>query len=79
MAKKEWDCFVDDLSDLPQGVEMELFVRDITTYETHRVRAIVTSSRGVVDTDPLWLRYQRGGLRPEPWAIRVIQVYETLF
>lgn len=80
---KEYDTFVDDLSTLPEGRELVLAIRDLTPgnrkYDTRVVKAIVASSTNKLpEGDILWLRYQRGSLRPEPWRIKIIEEREGL-
>jgi phenylphosphate carboxylase gamma subunit len=80
---KEYDTFVDDLSTLPEGKELVLAIRDLTPgnrkYDTRVVKAVVASSPDKLpDSDVLWLRFQRGSLRPEPWRIKIIEETEGL-
>jgi len=76
----EYDLFIDDPKALPEGVETELLIRDTKTYETRRVRAILSSRpEDLPDADLLWLRYQKGGVRPRPWAIKILHVCDSLF
>lgn len=75
--KRKWDTFCDDTGGLKEGQEIAITVRSLQPgrrkYESHYVKAVVSSSpRDVPDWDELWLRWQRGYLRPQPWAIRII-------
>jgi hypothetical protein len=71
--KKEYDTFVNTLSELQEG-EGELAIRDCETYEARVVKAIISSSPDKLpDGDTLWIRFSRGQLSPEPWAIKIIQ------
>ena len=77
--KKEYDTFTDDLSTLKDGQESEIAVRDCETYETKVVKAIINSNpEKLPDGDTLWVRYQRGGKRPQPWAIKILEDKGTL-
>ena len=69
---KEYDTFVDDISTIKQGEEITIAVRETDIYRTRVVKAIVSSSREALPGgDTLWLRYNRGYLRPEPWVIKI--------
>ena len=71
---KEYDTFVDDLSQLKEGEEIELQIRDLATYETKKVKVIIASSQEKLPgADILWLRFTRGLLREDPWAIKIIE------
>ncbi len=76
--KKEYDTFVDDLLTLRQGEEIDIAIRDltpgVTKYDTRYVKAMVADSpEKLPDGEVLWLRFQRGRLRPKPWAIKVVE------
>jgi len=75
---KEYDTFVNSLEELPQGKEIDITLRDLTPgpykYETRYVKAIVSSRpEELPGADILWIRFQRGGKHPQPWAIRVLE------
>lgn len=79
---KQYDIFVDDLNQLPEGKEMVLAVRNNEDYKTMAVKAIVSRSEEAMPKgDILWLRYSRGRLRPEPWRIKIVEElpFESLF
>ena len=76
MPKKEYLTFVGTLSDLTQGKEVELLVKDLTRgrrkYDARYVRAIISSEpAGLPDADLLWIRGFVGVLHPHPWAIKI--------
>lgn len=69
---KEYDTFIDELGKLKEGEEIELAIRDLETYDARKVKAIVSSSKeGLKGADVLWLRFNRGLLHKEPWAIKI--------
>ncbi len=77
--KKEYDTFVDTLSQLQEGEECELAIRDCETYEARVVKATISSSpEKLPDGDTLWVRFSRGQLSPEPWAIKITQELGSL-
>jgi hypothetical protein len=74
--RKEYDTFVDKLSDLVEKGEVELTIRDLTLgqhkYESRYVRAILSSSIDQLPGgDVLWIRFTMGFLHPKPWAIKI--------
>ena len=72
---KEYDTFVVNLTDIPEGLEIELNVRDCETYEPRAVKAIVWSSRDKLpEGDTLWVRLSRGQpATKDPWVIQITQ------
>ena len=71
---KEYDTFIDDLTQLKEGEEVELRIRDLATYDSKKVKAIVASSKEKLPgADTLWLRFTRGLLREDPWAIKILE------
>jgi hypothetical protein len=73
---KEYDMFVEKLSDLREKEEVELTIRDLTPgrhkYESRYVRAILSSSIDQLPGgDVLWIRFTMGFLHPKPWAIKI--------
>ena len=77
---KEHDTFINFLSDLKEGEEIELSIRDCETYDARVVKAIVSSKpEKLPDSDKLWIRFSRGQLATkEPWAIKIIQELGSL-
>lgn len=76
MTKREYLTFVGKLEDLTQGKEIELLVKDLTPgrrkYDARYVRAVVSGdSKGLPDSDVLWIRGFVGVLYPQPWAIKI--------
>ncbi len=74
---KEYDTFVlVALSDLVEGKEIELNIRDLTPgprkYEGKLVKAMVSSSPTQF-SDRLWIRFNRGWRHPEPWSIKILE------
>lgn len=71
---KEYDTFVDDISTLKEGEEITIAVRETDIYKTRVVKAIVSSSKEKLpEGEVMWMRYNRGYLRPEPWFIKINQ------
>lgn len=70
----EYDTFVRSLAELPQGQEVELYVRDLAPgrhkYQVRRVKGVV-SNKAVPQGDTLWLRFHTGHRHPQPWAIKI--------
>jgi hypothetical protein len=67
-----YETYVDSLSDLKQGNEIELTIRDNTTYEFKKVRAVVSSSpEKLPDGNVLKVRFKQGVLYKQPWAIKI--------
>ena len=84
MAKKKegrvYDTFFDEPEKLPQHIETDLVVRELTPedrrykYESRYVKAIVSRDPSKLpDGDELLIRYQRGGLFGERWAIKILE------
>ena len=71
----EYEIFlIKDLSDLKDGQEQILDVRNLVDYEIRTVKAIVSSSpEKLLGADTLWLRWQRGQRHPKPWAIKILE------
>ena len=72
---KDYDTFVVTLTDIQEGKEIELSIRDCDTYETKVVKAIVWSSQErLPEGDRLRVRLSRGQpATKEPWAIEIIE------
>lgn len=65
---------VQDLSELKIGAEQTLQIRDTETYETRIVRALIHSDpTKLPGSDVLRVRWQRGQMVPEVWAIKIIR------
>jgi len=75
---KEYQAFFGDISQLADGAEVELNIKDLTPgprkYDSRLVKAVVFSSpEQLPEGDTLWLRSYSGFLRPKPWAMKVTQ------
>ncbi len=71
---------VNDLSDLKDGQEQELEIRDVETYETRKVRALVSSRpEKLPGSDMLRIRWQRGQLEKGLWAIKITKELGSVF
>jgi hypothetical protein len=72
---KDYDTFVMTLTDIQEGKEIELNIRDCETYEPRVVKAIVWSSKErLPEGDRLWVRLSRGQpATKEPWAMQIIE------
>lgn len=71
---------VNDLSDLKDGQEQELDIRDTQNFETRRVRAVISSSpEKLPGVDILRIRWQRGQLEKKPWAIKITKELGGVF
>ena len=70
----EYDTFVKSLEELPQGKEIELFVRELAPgrnkYLVRKVKGVV-SSASVPQGRTLWLRFHTGYRHPQPWNIKI--------
>ena len=79
--KKEYSTTVEKPNDLPDGGEIELFIKDLTPgprkYDTRKVLAKVASSADKLpDGDILWLRTKMGKKLEKPWAIKILKQFE---
>lgn len=77
---KVYDTFFDEPEKLPQLMETDLVVRELTPedrrykYESRYVKAVVSRDPSKLpDGDELLIRYQRGGLFGEKWAIKILE------
>lgn len=78
MKKKEYLTFVPSLSELVEGKELLLAIRDLTPgpqkYDCRYVKALVSpSARRLPGGDILRVRSWTGVLYPIPWAIKITQ------
>jgi len=63
-----------DPSEIPEGKEYVLEIRDSETYETRVVKAVIDKSpKKSIESDLLRVRWQRGMPLPELWAIKIIE------
>ncbi len=69
---KEYDTFVDTLAQLKENEEVEIAIRDCESYEARVVKATINRDLNKLPGgDTLWVRFSRGQLHPQPWAIRI--------
>ncbi len=73
-----YEAFVGDPEIIPEGVEIRLFIRDLTPgprkYDRRFVKAVVSTSTGVFPgEDSLRLRYLDGKPYPKTLALEVLQ------
>lgn len=77
----QWEVFVMDPAELPEGKELELSVRTLNPgrqkYTYQRVRAEVAKSLDQFP-DQLQVRLGRGQLSPERFSIRILEKVERL-
>ncbi|MBI4287944.1 MAG: phenylphosphate carboxylase subunit gamma [Chloroflexi bacterium] len=72
----EYDTFVKSLDELPQGKDVDLYLRDLSPgrykYIVRHVRGVV-SGRATPGGDTLWLRFHTGYRHPQPWSIKITE------
>ena len=79
MERKEYDTFIlTDLGSVPEDLEMELIVRELTPkdrrYKYRSFYAMVQVSRSEAKyPDQLWIRLGRGQLQEKPWSIKILK------
>jgi phenylphosphate carboxylase gamma subunit len=79
LERKEYDTFIlTDPGSVPEDLEMELIVRELTPkdrrYKYRSFYATVQVSRSEAKyPDRLWIRLGRGQLQEKPWSIRIIK------
>lgn len=77
----QWEVFVADLAELPEGKDLELTIRTLDpgihkyTYKRAKVRV---SSQLDALPDQLQVRYGRGQLAPKRFSIQVLEEIERL-
>lgn len=81
--RKEYDTYVENLSDLPQGQESWIIIRSLAPgkykYKSWRAKAVVSSSaKDLPRGDTLWVRTMLGKLYPQPWKIKIIEQTEVV-
>ncbi len=77
LMRKEYDTFVEKLTDLTEKKEVDLTIRDLTPgqhkYESRYVRAILSSSSDELpESDLLWIRFGMGFKHTNRWAIKIV-------
>ena len=78
---KEYSTTVNLYTDLPDGGELELLIRDLSPgrkkYNAKMVRARIASSlEKLPDGDILWIRSMVGNKLAKPWAIKILKELE---
>lgn len=74
----EYDTFIYSFSELPEGQDITLAVRDLTPgthkYETCFVRARVSpSSSKKAGESKLWINFNTGVTHPKPYYINILE------
>jgi hypothetical protein len=75
---KIYDTFHDEPEKIPQMEEIDITIRDLSPgkekYSSRYVKAIISRDpEKLPDGDELLIRYQRGGLFPEKWKIKILE------
>jgi hypothetical protein len=69
-----YETFIPNLSELKDGQEQILHIRDAENYVPKVVKAVVSSSpEKLPGADILRIRWSRGHLAPKNWAIKISQ------
>lgn len=77
----QWEVFVADLAELPEGSDLELTIRTLEpgihkfTYKRAKVR--VSKDLNALP-DQLQVRYGRGQLAPQKFSVKVLEEVERL-
>ena len=77
----QWEVFVSDLAELPEGKDLELTIRTLDpgihkyTYKRAKVRVSTTLD---ALPDSLQVRYGRGQLAPQRFSVKVLEEVERL-
>jgi phenylphosphate carboxylase gamma subunit len=78
---QSYDVFVDKLTDLSEGKEVELSLRDLTPgihkYCYRNVTAVVSSDPETY-ADKLQIRFGRGQLHPYTYSLKIISDVEKI-
>ena len=74
----EYQTFLADPQDIPEGQEIELVIKDLTPgprkYDGQRVKAILYKSPSKIpEGDTLWVRSEVGVLHPQPWKMKIVE------
>jgi len=75
---KEWETFEEVIYDRQGEIEtgqiIETYVVDRETYERVYVKAMICKDPSrLPDGDKLWVRDFKGKLKPEVWAIKIVE------
>lgn len=77
MFRDGYEVFARDLEDLCPGKEIEIEIRDTSTYQTKLVRAIFSQEKPKKAQEKIWVRALVGHLLDEnPWKIKIVKVLE---
>ena len=80
MLKEGWEIFIRNLEELEanEGKETEVEIRDVQTYRSRAVKAIITrAAETPAAEETLWCRALVGHLLDErPWRIKITEVIE---
>jgi len=84
LERKEYDTFIlTDPGSVPEDLEMELIVRELTPkdrrykYRSFYGTAQVSRSEAKYP-DRLWVRLGRGQLQEKPWSIKILKELNKL-
>lgn len=76
-----YDVFIEKLTDLPDGQEVKLAIRDLAPgihkYCYSNVKALVSPDAGKYEHQ-LQVRFGRGQTHPVPYSIKVLEQVETI-
>jgi phenylphosphate carboxylase gamma subunit len=77
----QWEVFVSDLSELPEGRDLELTIRTlepgIHKYTYKRAKVRLSTSLDELP-DQLQVRFGRGQLAPQRYSIRVLEEVDRM-
>jgi hypothetical protein len=80
---REWETFEEIVCDRQAEIEanqiIETYVMDHETYERIYVKAIISKDpTRLPDGEKLWVRDFSGKLKPEYWAIKIVEVQSPI-
>ena len=71
---------VNDISELRDGEEQVMEIRDTETYESRKVKAVISSKpEKLPGADVLRVLWQRGQAEKKPWAIKITKELGSVF
>jgi hypothetical protein len=79
MERKEYDTYVlTDLAAVPEDVEREMILRELTPSDRrYKYRSffasVVVSKDEAKYPDRLWVRLGRGQLQAKPWSVKIVK------
>lgn len=77
--KTAYDTFQDDISKLPLGQNLTIYIRDLKEFETKKAVVELFEFDPSKDLDVLWVRYSRGRLRDKPFNLKIIKESDELY